>query len=103
MVAGAVYRPVEDRLPTLELIDHVTAMFVVPETKALNWACPDAERTAEVGEMETAICADTTGIKARSARSNPQPFQGSTRGTERALAGVYSEPAWRPRRSLVNL
>jgi hypothetical protein len=34
--AGALYRPVEERLPTNGLSDHCTPVFVVPETVATN-------------------------------------------------------------------
>jgi hypothetical protein len=36
MLAGAVYRPVAEMLPTLGLIDQVAAVFVVPVTVAVN-------------------------------------------------------------------
>jgi hypothetical protein len=36
MLAGAVYSPVAEMLPTLGLIDQVTAVFVVPVTVAVN-------------------------------------------------------------------
>ena len=34
--AGAVYRPVVEIVPTAGLSDHATAVFVVPETVAVN-------------------------------------------------------------------
>jgi hypothetical protein len=34
--AGAVYKPVEEILPTKGLMDHVTARLVVPDTAATN-------------------------------------------------------------------
>ena len=41
MLAGAVYSPVAEMLPTLGLIDQVTAVFVVPVTVAVNcWVWP---------------------------------------------------------------
>src|ERR1017187_5349885 len=36
MLAGAVYSPVAEMLPTLGLIDQVTAVLVVPVTVAMN-------------------------------------------------------------------
>jgi hypothetical protein len=36
MLAGAVYSPVAEMLPTLGLIDQVTAVLVVPVTVAVN-------------------------------------------------------------------
>src|ERR1039457_5119651 len=36
MLAGAVYSPVAEILPTLGLIDQVTAVFVVPVAPAVN-------------------------------------------------------------------
>ena len=35
-VAGAVYRPLVEIVPTAGFSDHVTAVFVVPETVAAN-------------------------------------------------------------------
>jgi hypothetical protein len=35
-VAGAVYRPPLEIVPTAGLTDHVTAVFVVPVTAAVN-------------------------------------------------------------------
>jgi hypothetical protein len=35
-VAGAVYRPPLEIIPTAGLTDHVTAVFVVPVTTAVN-------------------------------------------------------------------
>ena len=35
-VAGAVYRPALEIVPTAGLTDHVTAVFVVPVTAAVN-------------------------------------------------------------------
>jgi hypothetical protein len=49
---GAVYNPEGEIVPTGELSDQVTAVFVVPDTEAVNcWVC-DAPRVAEAGLME---------------------------------------------------
>ena len=49
---GAVYNPEGEIVPTGELSDHVTAVFVAPDTEAVNcWVC-DAPRVAEVGLIE---------------------------------------------------
>ena len=54
IAAGAVYRPVLVMAPTLELIDHVTAVFPEPPvTLAVNCWDWEAERRAVAGVAET--------------------------------------------------
>ena len=57
--AGAVYKPDEETIPTVEfppekpLTSQLTEVFVVPETEALNCCdCPTCKRSL-VGEIET--------------------------------------------------
>ena len=59
IIAGAVYKPVVEIVPTAGLTDQVTAVFVVPETVPVNcWLC-DADRLAVAGLMLTATGATT--------------------------------------------
>ena len=37
IAAGAVYNPVDEIFPIRGLIDHVTAVLVMPDTAATNW------------------------------------------------------------------
>jgi hypothetical protein len=55
MLEGAVYSPVVLIEPTTGLMDHVTAVFVVPETVAVNCCVCNGPRVDVVGETETAI------------------------------------------------
>jgi hypothetical protein len=47
--AGAVYRPAAEMLPTTGLSDHVTPVFDVPETAALNACDCEAARVTLAG------------------------------------------------------
>ncbi len=65
MVPGGVYRPEEDSAPTAGDSDHVTALFVLPVTLAVNcWVSPaprlmlDGLTATDMGGTE-----DTAGIK----------------------------------------
>ena len=53
--AGAVYRPALEIVPTAGFTDHVTAVFVVPVTVAVNCCVCPAQRAAEPGETCTAM------------------------------------------------
>ena len=53
IVEGAVYRPVEEIVPTGGLIDHVTPALPAPETVAANCCMPDGPRLIEDGLSET--------------------------------------------------
>jgi hypothetical protein len=62
MVEGAVYSPVVLIEPTAGLIDHVTAVFVVPETAAVNCCVCDGPRAAVVGETDTVTTVGGTSV-----------------------------------------
>ena len=51
--AGAVYTPAAERLPTTGLIDHVTAVFVLPETAAVNLCVAEEVRLTWPGVKAT--------------------------------------------------
>jgi hypothetical protein len=63
MLEGAVYSPVVVPIePTSGLIDHVTAVFVVPETAAVNCCVCDGPRLTVVGETDTLTTAGGTSV-----------------------------------------
>ena len=57
--AGAVYKPVEDMLPTEGLTDQVRAVLLVPETAAANCSLCDAMIVATEGAKLTITGVDT--------------------------------------------
>ena len=88
--AGPVYRPVFDTVPTGEMLaivpftDHVTAVFVVPVTTAVNCCfCPGDKLT------ETGVTLTATDVRDWSmGLSNlPAPFR-SASASSGTLAGV---------------
>jgi hypothetical protein len=52
---GAVYRPVEEIVPTNGLIDQVTAVFLVPKTVAVNGCVPEGAKLTVDGISDTVI------------------------------------------------
>lgn len=58
-VLGAVYSPALVIVPPV--VDHVTAVFDVPLTVAVNCCVPPTVSDAVLGEIETAV--DTTALK----------------------------------------
>jgi hypothetical protein len=52
-VEGAVYNPLVEIVPTAGFSDHVTAVFVAPETVAVNCLVCAAVKLAAVGLTET--------------------------------------------------
>ena len=61
-VAGAVYRPVVETAPPVA--DHVTAVFEVPVTVAVNCCVPPVKSEADVGLMLTDTSATVTVAEA---------------------------------------
>ena len=60
IVAGAVYRPLVEMLPTNGLIDHVTALFVDPPTVAVNCCVLPAASVDVAGLSETCTGTNVT-------------------------------------------
>ena len=66
--AGAVYRPVKEMVPTVgfppaaPFTCHVTELFVVPNTVALNCSCWPTCRLALGGDMDTEIGGGACGV-----------------------------------------
>jgi hypothetical protein len=52
---GAVYRPVEEIVPTDGLIDQVTAVLLVAKTVAVNCCVPEGAKLTVDGLMDTVI------------------------------------------------
>jgi hypothetical protein len=53
MTCGATNTPELEMVPAAGVTDHVTAVFVEPETVALNWRDWDGRSVAEIGETAT--------------------------------------------------
>jgi hypothetical protein len=53
MLEGAVYRPAAEIVPTFGVSDHVTAVFVVPVTVAVNCCVWELDRVAVAGLTDT--------------------------------------------------
>jgi hypothetical protein len=53
ILAGAVYRPAEEIVPTDGLIDQVTAVLLVPKTVGANCCVPEGARLTAVGLRDT--------------------------------------------------
>jgi hypothetical protein len=54
-LAGAVYRPAEEIVPTDGLIDQVTAVLLVPKTVAVNCCVPEGAKLTVDGLRDTVI------------------------------------------------
>jgi hypothetical protein len=57
ILEGAVYNPVDEIVPTLGLMDHVTAVLLVSVTVAVNCLVWFADKLAVVGLTDTPIAA----------------------------------------------
>ena len=53
MLAGAVYRPAGEIVPTAGLIDQVTAVLLVPKTVGVNCCVPEGVRLTAGGLRDT--------------------------------------------------
>ena len=60
IVAGAVYRPLAESVPTEGLMLQVTAVLLVPVTADVNCCCPLTFRVKEGGATDTATAFSTT-------------------------------------------
>ena len=54
--AGAVYTPVDERVPTDGLSDQVTALFAMPDTVAMKLCVCDTARETFDGDNEMVAC-----------------------------------------------
>jgi hypothetical protein len=61
-VAGAVYRPAAEMLPTDGLSDQVTAVFDVPATAAVNVCVCEGVRVTLPGANATLMVVDTVEV-----------------------------------------